>query len=76
MQSYGIIKNGDLLLSSRQLNGYKPVEYAEIPADFDQLTQYITQATPLDKGDVIFVGVEIHQLEITEGDEFGGELPI
>lgn len=47
----------------------KPLEYAEVP-DYDQETQYVVQAAPEDRGDHIFVGVEVHDLEDTgEPDE-------
>ena len=36
----------------------KPMVYSPIP-DFDQLSQYVSQMTPVDMGDYIFVGVEI-----------------
>lgn len=63
MASYGRIEaNGDLSLSSKKLDGYKLVEYADIP-DFDQSAEYVSQVKPVDQGDHIFVGVEIHELE-------------
>ena len=33
--------------------------YAPIP-EFDQMTQYISQMTPVDMGDHFFVGIEVH----------------
>ena len=69
MQKHGIIKDGNLLLSSKKLDGYKPVQYAEIP-DFDQSTNYVVQSVPVDNADHIFVDVEIRKLEITEGEAF------
>ena len=36
----------------------KPIIYSEIPK-FDQFTQYVTQKTPEDMGDYIFVGIEV-----------------
>ncbi len=36
----------------------KQIVYSEIPA-FDQSTQYVTQKTPEDMGDYIFVGIEV-----------------
>lgn len=70
MQKYGMLVDENLLLSSRQLEGYKPVEYAEIP-DFDQSTHYAIQEDPVDEGESIFVGAEIRELEnIDEGEGF------
>mgnify|MGYP001252653759 len=66
MQKYGIIKDGDLLLSSRQLDGYKPVVFEQVPENFDQENQYIVQKEPVDHNDHIFVGIEIHDLEVDE----------
>lgn len=70
MPKYGIInKDGSLSPSSKQREGFKPIEYEKIPEDFDQTTHYITQDKPIDKGDYIFVGIDMHELEI-EDDEF------
>lgn len=78
MQSYGKMVEGNLALSSEQLEGYKPIEYAEIP-NFDQMTQYVTQADPVEMDDHIFVGVTVHDLQITneEGavDEYTFDMP-
>lgn len=62
MQKYGKLVDGVLLLSLKQLDGYKPVQYAEIPADFNQSTQYAVQTAPVDNDDHIFVGIEMHDL--------------
>lgn len=72
MQKYGMIKDGDLLLSSRQLDGYKPVVYAEIPPKFDQTTQYVEQAEPEEDDDHIYIGITLHDLpdDEDEGEEF------
>lgn len=67
MQKYGIIQNEELVISSAHLDGYKPIVFAEIP-EFDQSTQYVVQSAPVDSGDFIFADVEIHELEITEGE--------
>ena len=58
------------MLNSKQLDGYKPIQYAEIP-DFDQSAQYVVQSDPIDNGDHIFIGIEIRQLQLDEGDDFG-----
>lgn len=76
MQKYGMIKDGGLLLSSRPLDGYKPIVYAEIPQDFDETTQYAEQAEPVEENDHIFVGIEIKDLpeEPDEGEDFGDDI--
>lgn len=50
------------------LQDYKPIQYDEIPHDFNQSTHFITQVAPVDKGDHIFIGVQVHELEL-EDDE-------
>lgn len=62
MQKYGIILNGKLLLSDEPLDNYKPVQYAPIPDSFDQATQYVIQADPVDNGDIISMGIEVKEL--------------
>lgn len=54
--------------------GYKPIEYAPIPLDFDQTAQYVMQAAPIDKEDHIYVGVEVYNLEL-DGEVFENEPP-
>lgn len=75
MQEYGLLVDGNLLLSSKPLEGYKSVEYAPIPEEFDQTTHYIIQTEPVDNGDHIFVGNEMHELLIDEGDNFEEFMP-
>ena len=41
--------------------GAKPIAYEDVPI-FDQSTQYVVQQDPVDVGDHIFMGVEIHDL--------------
>lgn len=65
MRKYGLIKDGNLLLSSVQLDGYKPVEYADVPS-FDQTTHYVTQGDVVDNGDYILVSVEVKELELDD----------
>lgn len=55
---YGIIVDGELKISDVLLDGYKPLVYADVP-DFDQETQYVVQTEPLDRGDDIYIGVEV-----------------
>lgn len=45
----------------------KNIVYAEIP-EFDQATQYVTQAEPVEYEDHIYIGVEIKDLEIDESE--------
>ena len=45
----------------------KPIVYAEIPA-FDQNTQGVFQLEPVDMGDHFFVGIEIREIEVDEGE--------
>lgn len=72
MEKYGKLdKNGNMLLSSKQLEGYKPVVYAEIPKDFDQTIHYIVQTAPVDNGDHIFVGVEMYDLPKETNEDEG-----
>lgn len=75
MPKYGRInQDGSLSLSSKQLEGYKAVEYAKIP-EFDQSTHYVVQATPTEETERIFVDVVINELpaDLNDGaidDEF------
>jgi hypothetical protein len=61
MQNYGMIIDGKLFSTSKPIDGSKPIVWDEIPA-FDESTQYITQRAPVDEGDRIFIGVEVHDL--------------
>ena len=45
----------------------KPIIYAPIP-EFDQATQAVFQAEPVDMGDHIFVGVVVVDVEQGEGE--------
>jgi len=47
----------------------KPIVYSEIPA-FDQSTQYVTQKTPEDMGDYIFVGIEVRTADYVFSDAY------
>lgn len=71
MQKYGRIKGNQLELSSKQREGFKPVEYAEIP-EFNQTTHYVEQSAPMENKEYIFVGIEIKELpkDLNEGEEF------
>ena len=69
-QLYGLIFNGALETSEYPLFNYKPVVYAEIPV-FDQATEFIVQAEPIDRGEDIFVGIEVKKMQIDEEVEIG-----
>ena len=68
MQKYGRIEveNGELELvlpPSVPGKGDKPVRYAAIPK-FDQLTQAVFQAAPMDRGEYIEAGVEVRAVVV------------
>lgn len=73
MPKYGLIKNGELLVSENMLLNYKPIEYAQLPENFDEQIHYVTQGSASDEGDYIFVGVHLNELVLT--DEEIEELP-
>jgi len=66
---YGLIFNGILETSEYQLYNYKPVVYAEIPV-FDQSTEFVVQSEPIDRGDDIFVGIEIRTMQVDSSTDF------
>jgi len=65
---YGLIFNGILETSEYPLYNYKPVVYAEIPA-FDQSTEFVVQAEPIDRGEDIFVGIEVRTMAVDESEQ-------
>ena len=65
---YGIIVDGKLKTADALFEGYKPFVYADIP-EFAEDKQYIVQANPLDRGEDIFVGIEIKDLPIENNDQ-------
>lgn len=65
MQKYGKMVDGNLLLSSEQLEGYKPVEYAVVP-EFDQTLYYVKQGMVIEYDDRISIGAEMVKVEIQE----------
>ena len=68
MQHFGIIVQGKLVVVYPDAYPEaKILEYAEVP-EYDQQTQYVIQSPPEDRGDYIFVGVEIRDLEPDEND--------
>lgn len=73
MQRYGIIRDGKLLLVPEGTPDAKPVIFGEIPA-FDQETEAVYQIGPIDRGDDIYVGVELRYVELDdEGIEHLGD---
>ena len=52
----------------------KPIIYEEIPM-FNQLTQYVVQLEPVDKGDHYFVPVEIREMELDDSWYPDGVMP-
>jgi len=65
-QKYGIIENGQLIITGENLVGAKPIVYEDVP-EFNQTTHYAKQQTPVDAGNHIFMGVELHKMEVSEG---------
>ena len=49
----------------------KPIIYAQVPATFDQSTQYVVQLEPVEELARIFVGVEIRELESSQESDGG-----
>jgi hypothetical protein len=47
----------------------KRIVYAEIPAGFDQETQYVVQLLPVETDETIYYGIEIRDLETEESEE-------
>ena len=62
MLNYGIIQNGQLLISDKQPEGYKLIVYADVP-EFDESTQYVEQGDIVEHDDRIEVGVIIKDLQ-------------
>ena len=58
---HGKITELGLLISAEPRDGYKLIIYEDIP-EFDQCTQGVRQAEPVDKGDYIFVDVDVYDL--------------
>lgn len=67
MTIYGkLTQQNSLLLSNKKISGYKIVEYAKIPKNFDESTQYIMQKEPIEENERIFVDIEVRNLEVDE----------
>ena len=58
---YGIIENGKLKILKQGTPNAKPVVYDGIPA-YDQETQAVFEKPPVDRGDHIFVGLEVKEV--------------
>ena len=69
MQKYGKLVDGVMQCSSVQLDGYKPLRHEEIPADFDQQTQYVYELNPVETADEIVMGVGIGVLQVDDPEE-------
>lgn len=65
MQKYGILKNETLTIVPKGTPGAKLIKYAKIP-EFDQEFQAVFEKEPVDKGDHIFVGVEVREVELDD----------
>ena len=65
---HGIIENGKLVIVPSTHAGAKPIEFEEVP-EFDQATQYVLQAPPIDQGESIHLGVEVHDLDLSDEPE-------
>ncbi|WP_209121497.1 hypothetical protein [Alkalihalobacillus sp. BA299] len=63
-----------MLVNSKQLDGYKPIDFAKIP-NFDQTTHFVEQGVATDNGDYISVEVEIKELpaDLNDGAMDDGE---
>ena len=71
MQRYGKIINGELLTRAHMSQGYKPLVYGEIPADFYEETHFLVEKEPEEFEDYIFIGYEAKELEIEVDEESG-----
>jgi hypothetical protein len=65
MQKYGMLKDGSLIISDVQLEGYKPIQFAEVP-EFDQALYYVKQGMVVENEDFISIGVEIVKVTLQE----------
>jgi hypothetical protein len=61
-ETYGIIRDGKLVVVPKHYPGAKPVVYEDVPL-FDQGTQYVIQQPPVDLSDHIYMGVEVREVE-------------
>lgn len=73
MQKYGIIESGELKFVPKGTPGAKPVKWEELP-EFDQTTQAVYEKTPIDKGNHIWIELEVREIE-QDGEEKETEEP-
>jgi hypothetical protein len=50
------------------LQDYKPITYEQIP-DFDQQTHAVYQLDPVDRGEDIYIGIRVEELELEDFDD-------
>ena len=70
MQKYGIIENEKLKLVDRGVLNAKPVIYEKIPT-YNQESQAVFELQPEDRGDHIYVGLEVREVPQDEPREEG-----
>lgn len=68
MPKYGKLINGELQTSNHMLQDYKPITYEQIP-DFDQQTHAVYQLGPVDRGEDIYIGIRVEELELEDFDD-------
>lgn len=73
MQNYGLISNGNLVVTGPGRPDAKPIVYEDVPL-FDQQTQYVIQQAPVDAGSHIFMGCAVRQME-QDDEETIAEVP-
>jgi hypothetical protein len=74
MQKYGKIQSdGNISLSSEQLDSYKPIKYGDMP-EFDQTTHYVVEDVA-DKGEYILVEYQLNQLDLQEDEPMEHQPP-
>ncbi len=68
MHKYGILKNGNLQIVPSGTPGAKPIIHADVP-EFDQEQEAVFESAPVDRGDHIYIGVEIREVKQDEGNQ-------
>ena len=74
MQKYGKIENGELQISSTQIEGYKPIIRKNIPENFDQLTQYVQECEPIENDDEIIIELKVKEMDVDDEEKFNQDL--
>ena len=74
MQKYGKIENGELQISSTQIEGYKPIIRKNIPENFDQLTQYVQEYEPIENDDEIIIELKVKEMDVDDEEKFNQDL--